>query len=90
MDLVNTELIENSNLYVELIATKDIKAGTELCQALGKYFWAAYYRSKWGDDQASIPDLMRMRRAKQVYEIDDAFLTNISDQYIDSNNIFKK
>ena len=90
MDLVNTELIENSNEFVELIATKDIKAGTELCQALGKYFWAAYYRSKWGDDKASMPDLIRMRRAKQVYEIDDAFLTNISDQYIDSNNILKK
>ena len=62
MDLVNTELIENSNEYVELIATKDIKAGTELCQALGKYFWAAYYKSKWGDNQASMTDLMRMRK----------------------------
>jgi len=90
MDLVNTELIENSNEYVELIANKDIRAGTELCQALGKYFWAAYYRSKWSDDKASMPDLMRMMRAKQVYEIDDAYLTNISDQYIDNNNILKK
>ena len=85
---VNTELVETTDEYIILKATKDIKYGKELFLALGKFYWYSFFRANWNLSINSMPNIQK--KVKEVYALDDNLCTSIYESYKISKTISEK